>query len=130
MRSHVLRGASIAAAPLALMASLTLAACSADACSRPGRREYPQAANIEAAFAAARAVDAVKIYGTGETAVRALNGLSVEFEREAFSAKLLVPDEYVPNWIVSVPVPSAVLLAGSAAVASVCRWASALTSSA
>jgi putative ABC transport system ATP-binding protein len=36
--------------------------------------------------AAARAVDAVKIYGTGETAVRALNGLNVEFEHEAFTA--------------------------------------------
>lgn len=35
-----------------------LAACSADVCSRPGRPEYPQAASIEAAFAAARAVDA------------------------------------------------------------------------
>ena len=38
MRSHVLRGASIAAAPLALMASLTLAACSAD----PPPAAHPQ----------------------------------------------------------------------------------------
>jgi putative ABC transport system ATP-binding protein len=37
-------------------------------------------------LAAARAVDAVKIYGTGETAVRALNGLSVEFTKGHFTA--------------------------------------------
>jgi len=37
-------------------------------------------------WAAARAVDAVKIYGEGETAVRALDGVTVEFERGRFTA--------------------------------------------
>jgi putative ABC transport system ATP-binding protein len=36
--------------------------------------------------AAARVVDAVKIYGEGETEVRALDGVSLEFERGAFAA--------------------------------------------
>ncbi|MFV1961127.1 MAG: ABC transporter ATP-binding protein [Acidimicrobiia bacterium] len=35
---------------------------------------------------AARAVDAVKIYGEGDTVVRALNGVTVEFESGRFSA--------------------------------------------
>lgn len=35
---------------------------------------------------ASRAVDAVKIYGSGDTAVRALDGITVGFEAEAFSA--------------------------------------------
>ncbi len=35
---------------------------------------------------AARAVDAVKVYGEGETAVRALDGITVEFERGRFTA--------------------------------------------
>ena len=35
---------------------------------------------------AARAVDAVKIYGSGETAVHALDGVSVEFATRAFTA--------------------------------------------
>jgi len=35
---------------------------------------------------AARAVDASKIYGEGETAVRALDGVSVEFDRAHFTA--------------------------------------------
>jgi putative ABC transport system ATP-binding protein len=48
--------------------------------------KLPPYLHLPEAVAAARAVDAVKIYGTGETAVRALNGLSVEFEREAFTA--------------------------------------------
>ena len=36
--------------------------------------------------AAARAVDAVKVYGHGETEVRALDGVSVEFETARFTA--------------------------------------------
>ncbi|MFZ0042441.1 MAG: ABC transporter ATP-binding protein [Solirubrobacteraceae bacterium] len=36
--------------------------------------------------AAARAVDLVKTYGTGEVEVRALDGVSVEFERSRFTA--------------------------------------------
>src|SRR2546423_5603950 len=35
---------------------------------------------------AARAVGASKIYGTGETAVRALDGVDVEFERARYTA--------------------------------------------
>jgi putative ABC transport system ATP-binding protein len=35
---------------------------------------------------AARAVDAVKVYGTGEAQVRALDGVDVEFARGAFTA--------------------------------------------
>ena len=48
--------------------------------------KLPPYLRVPEGVAAARAVDAVKIYGEGETAVRALNGLSVEFEREAFTA--------------------------------------------
>jgi putative ABC transport system ATP-binding protein len=36
--------------------------------------------------AAARAVDAVKVYGQGETEVRALDGITVDFERNGFTA--------------------------------------------
>ena len=36
--------------------------------------------------AAARAVDAVKIYGSGETEVRALNGVNIAFEQGRFTA--------------------------------------------
>jgi len=36
--------------------------------------------------AAARAEKAVKIFGTGDAAVRALDGIDVDFEREAFTA--------------------------------------------
>jgi putative ABC transport system ATP-binding protein len=46
----------------------------------------PSFVRVPDRVAAARAADAVKIYGTGETAVRALNGLNVEFERGAFTA--------------------------------------------
>jgi putative ABC transport system ATP-binding protein len=35
---------------------------------------------------AARAVDLVKTYGTGDVAIRALDGISVEFERSRFTA--------------------------------------------
>src|SRR5690348_13267166 len=35
---------------------------------------------------AARTVDAVKIYGKGQTEVRALDGITVEFARSVFSA--------------------------------------------
>jgi putative ABC transport system ATP-binding protein len=38
------------------------------------------------AAVAARAVDAVKIYGQGQAAVRALDGISVEFEQGRFTA--------------------------------------------
>jgi len=48
--------------------------------------KVPPYLHVPDRVAAARAVDAVKIYGEGETAVRALNGLSMEFEREAFTA--------------------------------------------
>jgi putative ABC transport system ATP-binding protein len=48
--------------------------------------KVPPYVHVPERVAAARAVDAVKIYGTGETAVRALNGLSVEFERGRFTA--------------------------------------------
>lgn len=41
---------------------------------------------IAAAPPAARAVDAVKIYGEGPTAVRALDGVTVELERGRFTA--------------------------------------------
>ena len=37
-------------------------------------------------MAAARAVEAVKIYGSGETEVRALNGVDITFEKGKFSA--------------------------------------------
>ena len=37
-------------------------------------------------LAAARAVEAVKIYGSGETEVRALNGVDITFEKGKFSA--------------------------------------------
>jgi ABC-type lipoprotein export system ATPase subunit len=46
----------------------------------------PPFVHVPAKVAAARAVDAVKIYGTGDAAVRALNGLTVEFERGHFTA--------------------------------------------
>jgi putative ABC transport system ATP-binding protein len=39
-----------------------------------------------AATVVARAVDAVKIYGSGDTEVRALDGVSVEFQRARFAA--------------------------------------------
>ncbi len=48
--------------------------------------ETPSSAHAVEHVAAARAVDAVKIYGTGETAVAALNGLGVEFEQARFTA--------------------------------------------
>jgi putative ABC transport system ATP-binding protein len=38
------------------------------------------------AAAAARAIDLVKVYGAGELAVRALDGVTVEFERARFTA--------------------------------------------
>jgi len=47
-------------------------------------RRYPVSAS--GAGAAARAVDAVKVYGRGETAVRALDGVSVGFEAGRFTA--------------------------------------------
>jgi len=40
----------------------------------------------EAVTAAARVVDAVKVYGRGDTAVRALDGVDVDFERGRFTA--------------------------------------------
>ena len=47
-------------------------------------RRHP--VGIPTPAAAARAVDAVKVYGRGETAVRALDGVSVEFEAGRFTA--------------------------------------------
>jgi len=44
------------------------------------------AAPPAADLAAAAAVDATKVYGQGETEVRALDGITVEFERGRFSA--------------------------------------------
>jgi putative ABC transport system ATP-binding protein len=44
------------------------------------------AGRIETATAAARAAGAVKIYGRGETAVRALDGIDAEFRAGQFSA--------------------------------------------
>ena len=44
------------------------------------------APNRQAISAAARAVDAVKIFGRGDTAVRALDGLSVDIPHGAFTA--------------------------------------------
>jgi putative ABC transport system ATP-binding protein len=43
-------------------------------------------ATTATATAAARAVDLTKRYGTGDVAVRALNGVNVEFERGRFTA--------------------------------------------
>jgi putative ABC transport system ATP-binding protein len=48
---------------------------------RPGEAGDPQPGS-----AAARAVDASKVYGEGDTAVRALNGISIEFASSRFSA--------------------------------------------
>ncbi|MGH9116365.1 MAG: ABC transporter ATP-binding protein [Acidimicrobiales bacterium] len=41
---------------------------------------------VEYGVAVARAVDAVKVYGRGDTAVRALDGISVEFPARHFTA--------------------------------------------
>ena len=43
-------------------------------------------APAEAPAAAARAIDVVKVYGSGDTAVRALDGVSVNFQAERFTA--------------------------------------------
>jgi len=43
-------------------------------------------APVAAAPAAAQAIDAVKVYGRGETAVRALDGINVAFEAARFTA--------------------------------------------
>jgi putative ABC transport system ATP-binding protein len=48
--------------------------------------ERVPAAPTDAGEPAARAVDAVKVYGKGETAVRALDGIDVAFETARFSA--------------------------------------------
>ncbi len=51
------------------------------------RSSAPAAPDLEPQVApAARVVDAVKVYGKGETAVRALDGVDVEFERGRFTA--------------------------------------------
>ena len=44
------------------------------------------AVQASGAPAAARAVDAVKVYGSGETEVRALDGVSITFEQGRFTA--------------------------------------------
>ena len=41
---------------------------------------------VQAADTAARAVDAVKVYGSGEAAVRALDGVTVDFDRAKYTA--------------------------------------------
>jgi putative ABC transport system ATP-binding protein len=46
----------------------------------------PPYLHISPTAAAARAVDAEKVYGSGDTAVHALDGMNVEFERGTFSA--------------------------------------------
>ena len=46
----------------------------------------PPTAGAPAPSAAARTVDASKVYGSGENEVRALDGVTVEFERGRFSA--------------------------------------------
>ena len=46
----------------------------------------PTAAAERQVTAAARMVDGVKVYGKGETAVRALDGVDVDFERGRFAA--------------------------------------------
>jgi putative ABC transport system ATP-binding protein len=46
----------------------------------------PPYVHISPAASAARAVRAVKVYGSGDTAVRALDGVDVEFERGTFTA--------------------------------------------
>jgi putative ABC transport system ATP-binding protein len=52
--------------------------------SAPSTTSAPPAAAVPAPAAAA--VDAVKSYGTGEAAVRALDGVTVTFERGRFTA--------------------------------------------
>jgi putative ABC transport system ATP-binding protein len=47
---------------------------------------FPPYVHVSPTAAAARAVDAVKVYGSGDTAVHALDGLDVEFERGTFTA--------------------------------------------
>ncbi len=46
----------------------------------------PPYIHLSPTIAAARTVDAVKVYGSGDAAVHALDGLTVEFERGSFSA--------------------------------------------
>jgi putative ABC transport system ATP-binding protein len=48
--------------------------------------QLPTATTFPAAAPAARAVDAVKTYGSGDGAVRALDGVTVEFAAGAFTA--------------------------------------------
>jgi putative ABC transport system ATP-binding protein len=45
-----------------------------------------ESSETPASVAAARAIDLVKIYGKGDTIVRALDGINVEFERGRFTA--------------------------------------------
>ncbi len=59
--------------------SLSPPASSSEASAMP-----PDAASPP--LAAARAVDAVKVYGRGDTAVRALDGITATFERREFTA--------------------------------------------
>jgi putative ABC transport system ATP-binding protein len=48
--------------------------------------EATEVVNVERRAAAAAAVDAVKVYGHGDAAVRALNGITVEFVSGRFTA--------------------------------------------
>jgi putative ABC transport system ATP-binding protein len=50
------------------------------------RTHFPAAPADPATIAAVAAVDLVKVYGSGDTAVRALDGVTVGFDRAAFTA--------------------------------------------
>jgi putative ABC transport system ATP-binding protein len=50
------------------------------------RTQFPPVAAAADTMAAVAAVDLVKVYGTGEAAVRALDGVTVSFERAQFTA--------------------------------------------
>ena len=50
----------------------------------PGPASAPDPGDQPAA--AARAIDVVKVYGSGDTEVRALDGVSVNFQAERFTA--------------------------------------------
>src|SRR5437870_7119405 len=52
----------------------------------PMSQALAEAGQARATRLAARAVDAVKVYGSGDAAVRALDGVTVEFPAEHFTA--------------------------------------------
>src|SRR4051794_33509014 len=59
---------------------------SGTALARPPEESLVTTTLPQTTNAAARAVDASKIYGEGESEVRALDGISVEFARSQFTA--------------------------------------------